>query len=497
MEARFGHLMDDGTSVKKALFPSWLHRTTFTGDITTKLNLGSASIKRGKIARQQARDFAVKAEREIREQVPFGGVGVDLFKFFPGLGYGDAIFRLVADGENAMRQAHVAMRLLKEARGQTKKWWEPGRYVGRLNENMFLQMKKIAEGKDISQGAAMDEILRDTTRLLGDFSKAHNAGFAIVAPFYRWIGFITKFTLMEAMYRRPARAYLYGQLSQMSWSQLQAIGIMPANIAGAIPLGELEQADEKDPATGQRDKMLSVLYSQAWNGPMTLLNVTGYNPGRGEFDLGGGLIKQVNPLAQLAFAATTLRDPSTMREFETAQGTPLDRTDLFTSNINILLAQFARQLWPVMLGQDYSEMADTSIPYLHDVFKDDQSPLGQPQSSTGEKIFATVTGLRRRKIDLTKLQISNIKKAQSEMAAMYTGLRDRRNYPNGPSPAQVAFRKEIQENWLHMLTSIDQWWQLHHTNPFDPKVQAGVTETVPSVLDSSLAEEEAFNEANR
>jgi hypothetical protein len=38
---------------------------------------------------------------------------------------------------------------------------------------------------------------------------------------------------------------------------------------------------------------------------------------------------------------------------------------------------------------------------------------------------------------------------------------------------------------------------LHHTNPFDPKVQAGVQETVPSVLDSSLAEEEAFNEANR
>jgi 1,6-anhydro-N-acetylmuramate kinase len=48
-----------------------------------------------------------------------------------------------------------------------------------------------------------------------------------------------------------------------------------------------------------------------------------------------------------------------------------------------------------------------------------------------------------------------------------------------------------------MLTSIDQWWQLHHTNPFDPATQAAVQETVPSVIDDSLAEQDAFNKANR
>lgn len=451
--------------------PPHIRRTTFTGNIIKNPKLGSVEPRSMRHTRENVSDMLTRLDRS-----PVFGPTMKVARFVAG-GYGDHIFSATARAENYLRESMILQKQFRAARHQRYGIFDPRHYgiFKRMDDDMMNAMKKIADGTDETGGAAMDRIVNEVGKVLGDFSGAENKYIQLAVPFYRWTAFITKFVLWEAPTKYPGRTYLMHALGNLGYHQLAAMGMLPANFQGAYPVSKAK--DEQSDVPGEMtNKILKVMYTQAWNGPSTVVNLFGINPATGELGLGSGAMRQVNPFLQSIYAGARLSDPSSGRELRNAAGQPLNHD---FDMMRVFVADNIKALWPVMTGSgyDYSKMADNAIPIFDQIFNPGEfekkpSKYNQPQSSMAEQGAAALFGTRRRPINLTRLQQQNIDLAMDAARSMYASLGDKQSRETGiPNKRQQHFQETYMKYWAEQTQFIADWMQAYGPEVFDNAAQ--------------------------
>lgn len=443
---------------RQAATPAWLSRSTLQRDILSVSHLGSK--KSGAVSNLEANVHDTMARWN---RAPFFGNAIDVGRWVAKGGPGDAILRGTSRAENYLRESMILSKQLKVARRHRyTKVYDFRRYFKGIDDTMRNLMEDIAADKPKHDEFAgkMDDIVEQVGRVLGDFSRHDRQVLSQIFPFWRWMAFITKFVMWESPVHYPARTFMLQQLGQMGYDELSKMGVMPPNIQGAIPVSGVH--DEKNP-DGEVDKMLTVMYTQAWNGMSSVPQMLGIDPATGEFNLGSGLIRNMNPFMQAAFTSLTMHDAGSLRQLKDKFGNPFEQTlpmygEIFTANV-------LRAFWPLVLDYDYSQMADNSIPVLNQITKaDTNGPLTQPQSSATQKITAILTGIRTRKLDLTKLQEKNMIDAATQVSSVYEALGDG---SGNDTPAQQRFNQRFDESYMRQLQYMSEWVQRYA----DPSVR--------------------------
>lgn len=463
--ASMGRKFKQDPELKAALIPEWIQRSTYAGDVRRSQHLSAGAPDWLSNLYGDKHDAMVRLRR-----TPFFGQTLDLIKYIAGAKWSDQVLSATARGENYLRESMILNGQLKAARRyRYPKWYQFQKYYKGIDDHMLNLMKQIASDKpfDAKMAGQMDEVIQGVTRVLGDFSHAERAKLAIAFPFYRWVSFITKFVLWESPVHYPGRTLVLQNMSQMGFSELQQMGVLPPNIQGALPIsGVTEETD----ADGNINKVMSIMYSQAWNGLSTVVNLFGINPATGKSDPKGGIAHQLNPFAQAAFAAVTVHDLATLRQLQTPNRDPLDQSlETFTQ---LGFSNVMKAFWPLMLNYDFNEQADTSIPdvsmglipFFGQWEKLKKDPTGktaalqQPQSSFTEKFTAALLGIRRRKYNLTRLQQRNIIDAINSIKTVYDAL---------PEKDQPAFEKKFYESLDIQMRYMAEWTKRYG----DPTIQ--------------------------
>lgn len=434
------------------MVPGHIKRASYSSYVGNRQHFGSKDPKLFSNKRQQLHDLNARAMR-----APVFGPVLATGKFILG-GYGDKVLSGTARVENYLRESHIVGSQLKAARRwQYPNIADPRRYFKGIDDHMQTLMEKIKNGEDPSKGNEMKEIVDRTAQILGDFSTAERAGLQIAFPFYRWMAFITKFVLWETPVHYPGRTLLMQQIGQVGWNNLQQMGLLPQNIQGAYPVTDTEDKHVKE--TNTEDKILRVMYTQAWNGPSTVLNLFGVNAATGELNPFTGGFKSMNPFVQAAIGGLSLTDLGTSRTLQDRNKVPL-RHNL--SNMGrIFVSDTVKSFWPLMMNYDFSENADNSIPLFDEIHRA-PGQFTQPQSSGIEKTVAIITGMRRRPVDLTKMQNKNMQDAMAAVKSMYDSLGDGSGTPN---ETQTKFYNGFLQEFKEQNEYVQEWMKRYGVDP--------------------------------
>jgi hypothetical protein len=249
------------------------------------------------------------------------------------------------------------------------------------------------------------------------------------------------------------------QLGNMGWNELTRMGLLPPNIQGSIPASGLSDR-QPDPDQDKIDKVMTLMYTQAWNGPSTVANLFGVNAATGEIGA-SGLIKNLNPFYQSIISGLTRLDIANRRELKDANNQPFPGSAGVIAQLTV--ANMLRSFWPAVVGYDYTESADNSIPLIREIYKQ-PSKNAQTQSSTAQQALALVLGTRYRPYDLTILQQKNIKDSIDSLNHAYRSLADSR-HPGEISPAQQKFQDQIDIMTEEQLKSLHTWIDMYGPIP--------------------------------
>jgi hypothetical protein len=435
------------------LSPPHIKRTSLSQNLMRRYHMGSQGFRIFGDERKVIRETYQRAKRS-----PYFGTPIEVAKFVAG-GYGQKILSMTARGENYLREAMIISKELKAVRRHRYGALDYRRYIKGIDDTMQLMMQQMANGHNPFLKHEMDHVVKETARVLGDFSKADKPLLGVIAPFYRWMEFITKFVLWEAPAHYPGRTLLMTQLGNMGWNELTRMGLLPPNIQGSIPASGL--SDRKpDPDQDKIDKVMTLMYTQAWNGPSTVANLFGVNAATGEIGA-SGLIKNLNPFYQSIISGLTRLDIANRRELKDANNQPFPGSAGVIAQLTV--ANMLRSFWPAVVGYDYTESADNSIPLIREIYKQ-PSKNAQTQSSTAQQALALVLGTRYRPYDLTILQQKNIKDSIDSLNHAYRSLADSR-HPGEISPAQQKFQDQIDIMTEEQLKSLHTWIDMYGPIP--------------------------------
>jgi hypothetical protein len=304
---------------------------------------------------------------------------------------GRAVRRVVSAGPRAIVKAN-------------QKWEDVQREAMYLHQAM-PDAKRAAAGTPFAR--VTDDVMKhleagDNTKaaqvvrdFLSDSRNKNRPNVRLAAPFYKWLVFATKLSLVTLPLKHPVRNEILQALGRSGMQEIAQLGGIPQYLKGAVPF-DPEQRQVADGSTHQFAKMLATRNVNTLGTPGEFLSLND----QGNPTL-SGMVSYLNPLLGAAASVAFGKDLSSGFPLNDANGNPIDiQTSSIPKVLRTLINQEARTIPGVNLLSDPTGLPADALPFTGTA-KDTSTGLKQPKRSQLAKFATYLTGVNIREEDLT------------------------------------------------------------------------------------------------